>query len=89
DWQAPPAGPKGERFPSTELEFTNRTTLEIRDGHGKALTVMTFAIPSGPTSCKNDLRRVDRRKNSRSIPTYRCSRTGTSSQGGTGLARYF
>ncbi|KAK5809673.1 hypothetical protein F5H01DRAFT_323906 [Linnemannia elongata] len=50
DWQVPPSGPKGERFPSTELEFTNRTTLEIRDGHGKALTVMTFTIPGGPTS---------------------------------------
>ncbi|KAH7054920.1 hypothetical protein BKA57DRAFT_501453 [Linnemannia elongata] len=47
---------KGERFPSTELEFTNRTTLEIRDGHGKALTVMAFTIPSGPTSGENDLR---------------------------------
>ncbi|KAG0044643.1 hypothetical protein BGZ89_005979 [Linnemannia elongata] len=47
---------KGERFPSTELEFTNRTTLEIRNGHGKALTVMAFTIPSGPTSGENDLR---------------------------------
>ncbi|OAQ26794.1 hypothetical protein K457DRAFT_1821836 [Linnemannia elongata AG-77] len=28
---------KGEHFPSTELELTNRTTLEIRGGHGKAL----------------------------------------------------
>ncbi|KAG0044228.1 hypothetical protein BGZ89_006134 [Linnemannia elongata] len=47
---------KGECFPSIEREFTNRTTLEIRDGHGKELTVMAFAIPSGPTSGENDLR---------------------------------
>ncbi|KAK5821429.1 hypothetical protein F5H01DRAFT_318973 [Linnemannia elongata] len=47
---------KGERFLSTELEFTNRTTLEIREGHGKALMAMAFAIPSGSTSGENDLR---------------------------------
>ncbi|OAQ32704.1 hypothetical protein K457DRAFT_16268, partial [Linnemannia elongata AG-77] len=47
---------KGERFLSTELEFTNRTTLEIREGHGKALVVMAFTIPRGSTSGENDLR---------------------------------
>ncbi|KAK3823931.1 MAG: hypothetical protein JOS17DRAFT_776991 [Linnemannia elongata] len=46
----------GNLIPSTELRFTDRTNLEIKGGHRKALKVMAFTIPCSSLSGENDLR---------------------------------